>query len=249
MKDTPKAEKDQPKEQQPPIEQPLAAEPPKAEPPKAEPPKAEPPKAEPPKAQPPQEQPREPARRPKIDPARRGAFSAGLTLILIGLALVIIQWVPELHIWANWTESWPLLIVGVGALVGIIGIASATPDSLIATGVLAGLGLLLYWQNMTGDWGSWAYAWALIPGFAGAGMLLAGLYRLVLGHEIRRTLIDGVSNLIVSFLLFSIFGSFLGGPDYLQQIWPASIIVLGLWILFRPRRRSRRESSRHDEED
>jgi len=244
VKDTPKAEKDQPKEQPPPIEQPLAAEPPKPEPPKAQPPKAEPLKAQPLK-----EQPRETARRPKIDPARRGAFSAGLTLILIGLALVIIQWVPELHLRANWTESWPLLIVGVGALVGINGISSATPDSLIATGVLAGLGLLLYWQNMTGDWGSWAYTWALIPGFAGAGMLLAGLYRLVLGHEIRRTLIDGVSNLIVSFLLFTIFGSFLGGPDYLQQIWPAGIIVLGLWILFRPRRRSRRESSRHHEED
>ena len=167
MKDTPKAEKDQPKEQQPPIEQPLAAEPPKAEPPKAQ-----PPKAEPPKAQPPQEQPREPARRPKIDPARRGAFSAGLTLILIGLALVIIQWVPELHLWANWTESWPLLILGVGALVGIIGIASATPDSLIATGVLAGLGLLLYWQNMTGEWGSWAYAWALIVVAVGIGLVM-----------------------------------------------------------------------------
>jgi hypothetical protein len=228
VKDTPNAEKAQSKEQQPSIEQPLAAEPPKAEPPKA--------------------QPRETARRPKLDPAKRGAFSTGLTLILVGLTLVIIQWVPELHLWANWAESWPLTIVGVGVLVGIIGLVSATPDSLIATGFLAGLGLLLYWQNAMGNWGSWAYAWALIPGFAGAGHLLAGLYRLVLGYESRRTLIDGVSNLVASFLLFSIFGSFLGGPDWLRQLWPASIIVLGLWILFRPSRRSQRQSSRHDEE-
>jgi hypothetical protein len=40
--------------------------------------------------------------------------------------------------------------------------------------VIAGTGAILFYQNLTGHWESWAYAWTLYPVFIGLGLLYIG---------------------------------------------------------------------------
>jgi hypothetical protein len=39
--------------------------------------------------------------------------------------------------------------------------------------------------------------------------------------------------LLVSMVLFAIFGSFLGGLDVFGPYWPVLLIALGMWIFIR----------------
>ncbi len=169
------------------------------------------------------------------DPGHRGAFATGILLILVGAFFLAVQWVPGLKLWVSWERSWPLLIVAVAAFLAVIGLASLDPNMAIPVAIVGGIGGLLYYQNLTGDWGSWAYAWALIPGFVGVGMLVSGLLR---GFDSRggRTAIEGLTQIVTSIVLFAVFGSFLGGPEWLTRYWPVAIVLLGLWIMVRPRR-------------
>lgn len=40
--------------------------------------------------------------------------------------------------------------------------------------IISGIGAILLYQNITGHWESWAYAWALIPAFVGLGLRFQG---------------------------------------------------------------------------
>ena len=37
------------------------------------------------------------------------------------------------------------------------------PGMLVPACIVGGIGGMLYWQNLTGDWASWSYSWSLIP--------------------------------------------------------------------------------------
>ena len=104
--------------------------------------------------------------------------------------------------------------------------AIVDPDTIIG-----GIGGLLYYQNVSGNWDSWAYAWSLIPGFVGVGLMLMGL----LDREKRSSIRDGIRLIFISFLLFAIFGGFLGGSGALGQLWPVLLILAGIWMLWRNR--------------
>ena len=101
--------------------------------------------------------------------------------------------------------------------------------------IVGGIGGLLYWQNATGNWESWAYAWTLIPGFVGVGIVLSGL----LGGEIRQSVSGGGWLILISLVLFTIFGSFFGALGIVGDYWPVLLILLGLLILIRSLFRSR----------
>jgi hypothetical protein len=112
----------------------------------------------------------------------------------------------------------------------VIGVLVRAPGMAVPAALVSGIGGLLYWQNVTGNWESWAYAWTLIPGFVGVGIILAGLIE---GHW-RVTLRSGGTLVVISLVLFAIFGSFLGGPISLGVYWPVVLIVLGVWFLIGP---------------
>jgi hypothetical protein len=174
------------------------------------------------------------------DHYRRGGIAAGLVLVLFGAFLLAVQWLPGFNLWISWEISWPLIVVGAGVLLAVIGLVTLESDMAIPAVIVGGIGGLLYYQNTTGDWASWAYAWALIPGFVGVGMILAGLFRGLAGRRTRNMLVEGLSQIVTSVVLFAIFGSFLGGPQWLGRYWPLAIILLGVWIVVRPRRWKRR---------
>jgi len=151
-------------------------------------------------------------------------------LILLGLLFLAYQFFPERFFWLQIELTWPLIVVGAGLFLLVFGLLAGAPGMAVPAAIVSGIGGLLYWQNLTGNWGSWAYAWALIPGFVGIGIILAGL----LGEGRIRDAIDGGGTLIlISAVLFAIFGSFLGGLELLGDWWPLLLILVGLLILLR----------------
>ena len=161
----------------------------------------------------------------------RSSLAGGLVLILLGVWFLVAQLVPGLQIWF----SWPLSIVGVGALLLVIGLLTGVPAMAVPACIVGGIGGLLYWQNATGNWESWAYAWTLIPGFVGVGIVLSGL----LGGEARQAMRGGGWLILISLVLFTVFGSFFGGLGLLGPYWPVLLILLGLLIIVRSLFRSR----------
>jgi len=165
----------------------------------------------------------------------RSSIAIALVLILIGGWFLAVQFVPALHDWTLNDVTWPLAVIGVGVLLAVVGLLSWTPGLLVPACIIGGIGGLLYWQNNTNNWESWAYAWTLIPGFVGVGVLLSEL----LAGRVRQAVSSGGVLIIISLVMFLIFSSFLGGPSILGAYWPVLLILLGLillaQVLFRPR--------------
>ena len=153
----------------------------------------------------------------------------GLLLILAGAAFLAQQFYPSLRIWSYLTFSWPWYVIGAGALLLLLGLLVGAPGMAVPATIVAGIGGLLYWQQTTGNWDSWAYAWTLIPGFVGLGIILEGL----LEGKLRGGLRKGGSLVVISAILFLIFASFLGRPALLGTYWPVLLILLGLWFIIR----------------
>ncbi len=165
-----------------------------------------------------------------MNSSQRSALGGGLVLILIGALLLVGQLVPGVWSWLD-AFSWPLIIVGVGVLLLIIGVLTNTPGMAVPACIVGGIGLLLYWQNRTGDWGSWAYAWSLIPGFVGIGTIVMGLWERK-GSEVR----GGLWLVLISAIMFVVFGSFLGGLfggslGFIGRWWPVLLILVGVLSL------------------
>ena len=166
----------------------------------------------------------------------RGSVTTGLILILIGSLFLALQLIPGLRVWIDLTLSWPLIVIGVGAALLIIGLLTGAAGMAIPACIVGGIGGLLYWQNATGHWDSWAYTWTLIPGFVGVGIVLTGMMQ----GRARRPLLGGAWLIVISALLFLIFASFLGGPNLLGPYWPVLLILAGLLSLGRNLLRSRK---------
>jgi len=162
-----------------------------------------------------------------MDHQRRSSLAAGLILVLIGVWFLVNQLVPGLQIWVNARVSWPLFVVGAGVFLLVIGLLVGAADMAVPACIVGGIGGLLYWQNATGNWESWPYAWALIPGFVGVGTILAGLLKGQPGRGLR----EGTGTIFISLILFAIFASFFGGTNFFGPYWPVLLILLGVWIL------------------
>ncbi len=161
---------------------------------------------------------------------RRTGLVGGTLLILLGVWFLLVQYVPEFEGLLNIEFSWPLFVIGAGVVLLILGLLTGEPGMAVPACIVGGIGVLLYYQNQTGNWASWAYAWTLIPGFAGVGAILAGL----LGDKSKNSIRDGVNLILISAVMFLIFGSFLGGLDLLGPYWPVLLILLGVWFLIQP---------------
>jgi hypothetical protein len=153
----------------------------------------------------------------------------GLLLILAGAVFLAQQFYPKLRIWEYFAFSWLWYVIGAGALLLLLGLLVGAPGMAVPAVIVAGIGGLLYWQETTGNWDSWAYAWTLIPGFVGIGIILEAL----LEGKLRAGLRAGGSLVVISAILFVIFASFLGGPALLGTYWPVLLILIGLWFIIR----------------
>lgn len=163
---------------------------------------------------------------------RRKSISSGLLLILIGVVFLSFQVFPALRVWCRQEFTWPMtiLVVAVGLLV--IGALSGTVEMVVPACIVGGIGGILYLQNEgIITWESWAFLWTLIPGFVGTGVFLAGLLKWD-----RKEMGDGLQTLLVSAVLFLVFGSLLGdmfGYVPFTGYLPVLLIALGLYLFVR----------------
>ena len=154
----------------------------------------------------------------------------GILLILIGGWLVVTRQVPALQHWIDHNFTWPVWTIGAGLLVLLIGLLTGAPGMAIPASIIAGIGGILYYQNQTGNFGSWSYMWALIPGFVGVGTILAGL----LGENTRRNISHGLNLIVISAVLFLAFATVFGGISILGDYGVAVLLILlGLYVLIR----------------
>ncbi|HBY09631.1 MAG TPA: hypothetical protein DEH22_18270 [Chloroflexi bacterium] len=159
----------------------------------------------------------------------RSGLAAGVLLILIGGWFLALELFPG---WGDWfwqTFDWPFLVIGVGVCLLIFGLAVGAPGMAVPAAIVAGIGGILAYQNATGDWVSWSYIWALIPGFVGVGVILAAL----LGEGGPQGFRSGLSLIFISAVLFLIFSSMMGANP-LGEWWPVLLIILGGWLLIQP---------------
>jgi NhaP-type Na+/H+ and K+/H+ antiporter len=153
----------------------------------------------------------------------------GAILIFIGLAFLAVRYLDVFQ----GADVWPLFIIGPGvALLFLPNLGMIVGGSVVST-----VGLVLAWQNMTGRWESWAYAWALVgPTASGVGTFLGGLRT---GNPRLRD--AGMWQIAVGLALFAGFYLFFeqviglsGDPLPLPEwVMPALLIGIGVLILLR----------------
>lgn len=168
---------------------------------------------------------------------KRSSIIVGTILILVGALFLLVQFFPGLSPNLDISSQWPLIIVSVGGLL-ILSAFFGAPTLAIPGSIVSGIGGILYVQNLTNTWESWAYIWTLIPGFVGIGLLLSGL----LGHQRRTSWREGSRLLLISAVMFVIFAAFFNGLGELGRFWPVLLIGVGLWMLW-PRRNPKRSTT------
>lgn len=161
-----------------------------------------------------------------MDNRTRSAISGGTILILLGIFLLVARIVPDVF----GELSWPFIVMGVGVVLLVMAVVTWTPGLAVPACIVGGIGGILYWQNLTHRWDTWAYAWALIPGFAGVGVFISGL----LEGKPGKALVEGGWPVLISVILFLLFGSFFGHIPWLGEYWAVLLIVIGVLIILRP---------------
>ncbi|HEV2028273.1 MAG TPA: hypothetical protein VGS16_07035 [Candidatus Dormibacteraeota bacterium] len=177
-----------------------------------------------------------------VRPRGGGSSGAlGVVLVVVGLfALAIVLFGVDLT-----QYGWPLFVIVPGLTLLVVGFLGGGSGASVPGGIVTMLGLVLAYQSSTGDWASWAFAWALVAPF-GVGL---GLYLQALRDRDHGTLRQGRTLMFVGLLIFMIgfvfFESILGisGQDYGifgKAALPALLIVIGIILLVRSIQRSRR---------
>ena len=161
-----------------------------------------------------------------MDQRSRSAIVVGTLLILLGAFFLVTRLVPGFYE----TFSWPFIVIGVGAIFLILAVVTWTPGLAVPACIIGGIGGLLYWMNLTGEWWRWSYFWALIPGFVGVGVAVNEL----LEGKPMRALVEGGWPILISLLLFFLFGSFFGAMSWRGPWWAIVLIAIGVLVILRP---------------
>jgi len=166
----------------------------------------------------------------------------GVLLIAVGLLLILGR-LLGLRLAAY---LWPFFVIVPGAALLIGGLmikgAAGQPLTMVGSSVAA-TGSLLFYQNITGHWQSWSYAWALVaPTALGLGLVIYGTL-----HGRPKVRKDGTDLATIGLVLFAVFGVFfelilgISGFGFGHIVWPILLILAGVTLLARSilgRRRS-----------
>lgn len=160
----------------------------------------------------------------------RSQLALGVILILLGAWFLLDKTMPAFHNFFDQYTQWPMNMLLIGGGIFIFGLVMGSPSLSVPAAIVAGLGGIFYYQETTGNYESWSYMWALIPGFIGVGIVLQGLLGDNTAHNFKR----GLNMMVISAVLFLVFSSFLGGWKLLGNFGPAILLILlGVWVLGR----------------
>lgn len=161
-----------------------------------------------------------------------GALVGGSLLIIFGLLALAGQLFRGFNFWNTF---WPFFIVGFGLLffVGMFAGGRSVSGLAIPGSIFTAIGLMLFYQNLTGHWESWAYGWTVILMAVGLGIFIMGLWGQNLSQRDA-----GLRVLRIGLVMFIIFGAFFeliftaGMPFGLRGIiFPAALILLGIYLI------------------
>jgi hypothetical protein len=181
---------------------------------------------------------------PTVRPAgaRSGGstMALGIVLVVVGLfALGVVVFGLDLT-----QYGWPLFVIIPGLTLLVVGFVGGGVGASVPGGIVTMLGLVLAYQSSSGDWASWAFAWALVaPGGVGLGLYLQALRdRDAVMLKRGRTLVFiGALIFMIGFVFFeSILG--ISGTDYGifgKAALPGLLIVIGIILLVRSIQRTR----------
>jgi hypothetical protein len=157
---------------------------------------------------------------------------AGAIMIAFGLLALFSQLFRG---FSFWSYLWPVIIIAIGGLffVGMFAGGKSMAGLAIPGSIIGGIGLLLFIQNLTKGWESWAYGWTVILILVGLGIFIMGLYA---GDIQRRQ--AGLKVMKVGAILFVIFGGIFemifsaARPYGIQQyIFPVLLVLLGIYLV------------------
>lgn len=185
---------------------------------------------------------------PATEPAaeRRMTLAIGVLLILAGATVLGIR-----QLGLDVAEAgWPLFVIVPGIVLFLVGLAVGGRGGTgfaVAGSIATVSGLILAFQDRTGLWATWAYAWALVaPGGVGLGLAVYGALTrqrdLALGGV--WTLLTGLVIFIVGAFFFeSVIGLSGDRIEGLDTLLAGAVVVLGVVVvalgLAGGRRRSR----------
>jgi|APHig6443718053_1056840.scaffolds.fasta_scaffold38424_3 hypothetical protein len=171
---------------------------------------------------------------------RSSMANLGILLIAVGIVVLALQyihidmsWLPQ-----RWADlSWPLRIIIPGLALFVVGLIlpDHAGEGLSGLGmVAAAVGTLLWYQEVTGTWESWAYAWALV--FPAAGGLAGIIHGTV--HANWRHVRDSFGGFAFGIVMFLVLGfafeSWLGFEGFgLSRIatWVPGVVLLAAGVI------------------
>jgi hypothetical protein len=165
----------------------------------------------------------------------RSSRSIGaIILIAIGFFFLVTQTLG-ISIWGIFGFSWPLFIVIPGLI--FLGLAilgdKRTAGFIVPGAIVTGTGAILWMQNATDRWESWAYIWTLYPVFLGFALMFLGRRTDSPNTEKsgRGFVTWGTVAFLVGFTFFEliIFGGLSGLGSVLV---PLILIGIGVMMLF-----------------
>jgi hypothetical protein len=162
-----------------------------------------------------------------LSPTNRKGVAIGL--VLLGALFLLGQLLGFSLIGA----FWPLFVIAPGLPFLWFAINGDRKTSgLIFPGlIITGTGLILLYQNLTGHWASWAYAWALYPALVGAALQFQGT-RLNKEKAIKTGRVMARTSLI-GFLGLGLLFEFLIFGGLLSWLLPVLLLVGGFYLITR----------------
>jgi hypothetical protein len=166
--------------------------------------------------------------------AQNGRNTLG-AIVLIGLGvLFLIGQTFGINLWSIAGFSWPVFVL----IPGVIFLALAFTGDRKMSGfifpgaIVTGTGAILWFQNATDNWQSWAYIWTLYPVFVGLGLMFNG-QRHANEKEVR-TGRGFVTFGVIAFLVGAAFFELLifqGNSALTRWILPLGLIGAGGYLL------------------
>lgn len=154
----------------------------------------------------------------------KGGIIVGLVIIAVGALLLANQFLNfQFDLFSG-----NFVLVTLGAIFLILALFTGRNGLAVPGSILAGIGAIMLVQEMPGNLLDWSYAWTLIPGFVGIGVLLSGLLDRSHPHFDS----GGLVLVAISAAGFLMFGGFLGLGWDAAQYWPVLLIVAGVVVLF-----------------
>jgi len=167
---------------------------------------------------------------------RRNPIIAGIVLIMIGaIAWAITAAGMDPSQWLG-GSGWTLFIFIPGVVLFVGGLLAQDEPAVgltIAGSIIMTIAAMLFAMDRTGHYEAWAYAWTLIPGAAGIGVLIHGSQA---GD--RRKVRAGGRLILISLVMFAVGAFFFETifqtgtvPFGVDASWPVVLVVVGVFVI------------------